>query len=782
MVEEIEQQLYDDESWLDEVYQQDWNEYDDQYPFDHDDEFTLLYEGKNADRNPIIRIMYEFLKDCSSSNPAFAWGALLVLVVLLELLYICLNSIDGPNYSTSSKYPFLPTAEQYWEIYLAYNIPLLFDATVRLFLIIYVVLGEENKFLFERLKDDPFTQCLFAFDIISVIPFIINVSYIKPQAIMLTETPRIVLRSMELLSTGRILRFVQDAPSVWTIRMALGRSFPALFVPYFFFLICLVFLANLLYFVEPCYDSTSCAWRDLVDASFFVSSSLTMTGYGNNQVPKFEYARFITALIMLSGAFFLSMPLAIIGSEYADACLELAGKQKKKGSSSISPHDTDLFGRFNAPASIPTTSLPADALKQPDANPSLSESQQSLHAPNERELSRQKVSHELIGAIHSSAVVESHTHLTEAANNLQLECDATSRITPTVLELLYNMDTWIGPFLDKLEADIRACSASSVHEQEKEFFNMQAFGSIDASKKLSAFHAAANKMLGIEKDAFSIEPVDLTNQSVHDILENAKAELLNPHHPKSFRGRIWMFLHVPSSSRSAWVARCILLVFITVSLVLLYTETIPQLTPFGESSNYCGDILSVYCADKSPDTDPGCYVQSVSGSTNTPLKFSCTSSECFAYGRNFGSRSSALSCGNKVLPFQSTADLYYHYGQPSMFTTRQKMQKMSAICSRLQCTVHTGDIFDTSSYWYYTEFIISVYFSIELLLRMWVASSLRDYCRNFINWFDILAVVPFFAEIAYAGGTPLIDFAVSSSAHLPVFLMIAKSFKVSNMP
>lgn len=45
---------------------------------------------------------------------------------------------------------------------------------------------------------------------------------------------------------------------------------------------------------------------------------VVVAGYGN-QIPSFEYTRFLACTVMIFGAIYLSMPLAIIGNEYESA-------------------------------------------------------------------------------------------------------------------------------------------------------------------------------------------------------------------------------------------------------------------------------------------------------------------------------------------------------------------------------------------------------------------------------------------------------------------------------
>lgn len=719
---------------------------------DDDDDFS--------DANPLVRLLWLFISGGSGSGtgsssptptpsltffptrsllPSRVWAWTLSLVVMLQFICLTLESM---------RYPFLQTMESgassssggvYWQLYLAYSVPLVFDASLRTVVLWFIVFGDENRSLRAALWRDNSTMCLLAGDILCVLPFILNVSLLKPMTdAHSASATRVLLRILELLSVTRILRLVKDIPSVRTVNIALGRALPKLTMPCFFFFLVVTSAASVLYFVEPCFDVSTCAWKDLVGASYFAASALTATGYGN-QVPKYEFARVVTVLVMLSGPFLFSMPLAIFGNEYAEVCAEVAeqehwlkeGKKKRLEEKRLGPGDFSTSSDGTA------------------------------------------------AAVHSSPVSEAHARLAEAADALTTQCDDACRITPAVLNALYMADGWMDPFLSNLGdllLDSTFAHSANVAEAEREP------GTTDQKGRgvflISALRHVARNLLGItHSNAFVIKAEDVSKQSLGDIIQSSTEEFVNPHPVAlSFKGRIWTFLHVPSSSYQARCARVVLLAFILLSVLIFYTETLAGFNVYDEASRYCESIVALYCSDKVRDTDPGCFAQ------GAPLRFFCSAADCYGVGANFGSpQSGAFSCSGPVPPFQAPVDLAYHYGGAAgMFASHDKMQLRSAICTRMECGASRTAVvvWDASAYWYYGELIICVYFSLEILLRAFASASLRDYFANAINWCDLLALVPFYTEIAYAHGTASMDFSVLSSLPLPVFLMIAKSLKI----
>ena len=151
--------------------------------------------------------------------------------------------------------------------------PMCADAAIRMGMFICVFFS--NTEIFDDFQDDKFKLILFLFDILSIVPFIIRASYVYPSERNVSQLGRLVLRVLDLLSSGKILRASKDIPAIVAIRIALSRSMEHLVLPLFFFLVFNVFFGVVVYFMEPCYDYDICAWKNLFDACFF--SVVTMT-------------------------------------------------------------------------------------------------------------------------------------------------------------------------------------------------------------------------------------------------------------------------------------------------------------------------------------------------------------------------------------------------------------------------------------------------------------------------------------------------------------------------
>ena len=231
---------------------------------------------------------------------------------------------------------------------------------------------------------------------------------------------------------------------------------------------------------------------------------------------------------------------------------------------------------------------------------------------------------------------------------------------------------------------------------------------------------------------------------------------------------------------------------IMLSVFVLYTQTLTSLSSYGEKTDICGQVLHLYCNDKDdPMTDPGCFNQNVDFTQKLSFKDCEKGSDqnCFRVGNNFGSEFTNLTCGvnddlvNHPRPFRSQDELIQQYGMPNIANKREDSHMIYAICTRVECSntlgIKSGGS-DGNVLWIPLEIVINLVFSIELLLRIFVAESIKDFLMDILNIFDMFSIIPFYAEVSSAGkGT--IDFAVLASSPEPLILVAMKSLKVRKM-
>ena len=144
-----------------------------------------------------------------------------------------------------------------------------------------------------------------------------------------------------------------------------------------------------------------------------------------------------------------------------------------------------------------------------------------------------------------------------------------------------------------------------------------------------------------------------------------------------------------------------------------------------------------------------------------------------------------MTCSNTSapLPFQTTEQLQYSYGTPLFITSRNMMQRVSAICSRIECTDNSVGYYDASPLWIVTEFVMNAIFLVELVLRVLVAQSLRSYMKDIMNFFDCLAILPFLLTIFVLNGGSVssIDFSILASSPYNFTIVLSRAFLVSHV-
>ena len=268
---------------------------------------------------------------------------------------------------------------------------------------------------------------------------------------------------------------------------------------------------------------------------------------------------------------------------------------------------------------------------------------------------------------------------------------------------------------------------------------------------------------------------DIANKGTAEAFSRKMERALE--NPDSFRTRIWLLLEFPRSSKGARTLQLFLLCLILLSVFLLYTQTVPTFGSYGESADICGKVLRVYCPNKYDNSlDPGCFVHDINGPTTARLRFHCDDQDCFGSGYNFGALNSNVTCIDSQ-PFETAEQLARNYRSPDFLVGRDEMHKIHDVCLRIECTQVDGEV-NGNFIWIPVETFVSFCFTLEIILRIFVADSLYHFLCDFLNIFDVLSVVPFYIDmIQYMGSHPL-DFRILSSSPEPVLLVAMKSFKV----
>ena len=174
---------------------------------------------------------------------------------------------------------FIYDTQKYWSLNITCFTPLIFDAFIRVFLLCAAFGHSENEDIAEDLLADKPRLFALCGDILCVVPFIARATYIRPNNVILSQGSRVVLRLLELMSVSRIARAARQFGPAKVVQITLLKSFEHLAVPIFFFFSFNIFFAVIVYFLDPCYNTTRCPWVDLFDASFYSVVTMSTSEY-----------------------------------------------------------------------------------------------------------------------------------------------------------------------------------------------------------------------------------------------------------------------------------------------------------------------------------------------------------------------------------------------------------------------------------------------------------------------------------------------------------------------
>ncbi|RHY34456.1 hypothetical protein DYB32_000931 [Aphanomyces invadans] len=171
---------------------------------------------------------------------------------------------------------------------------------------------------------------------------------------------------------------------------------------------------------------------------------------------------------------------------------------------------------------------------------------------------------------------------------------------------------------------------------------------------------------------------------------------------------------------------------VLLSVAVFYAESVPELQAFGPTSHLCHMLMESYCtSNPSPATDPGCYVWHNTTALAVPLtkaQFYCdndaNTERCFGVGFNHGGNASTGSCAAK-------------FAYPAH------------VCSLRECERGHEPLVDLTHHWIYIEVYLGITFTVELMLRCYVSSRRRHFFRSVSTWIDIMAILPFYAQVRF---------------------------------
>ncbi|KAL3668778.1 hypothetical protein V7S43_006072 [Phytophthora oleae] len=281
--------------------------------------------------------IFVFMVDPNSSRGASLYSFFIACAAFTSCFILFLQTLDGPNHqSTEPEYPKLPNENGYYDADLVFTV--IFTPELLIRLVIWPSLWHEHEYLTER-RLKPFLRDFFNwFDVAAIVPFYTDLIFGK-------EKSFVIMRLCRLL---RIFKLARNHSGTYILLRAIRASVAPISVALIFFTEIVLFFSVVMYMVDPSYDRNKPGFSDLLTTGYFVVVTVATIGYGDITPTKGNVAsRCFAVMIIMSGTLFLSMPLAIIGTEFDRAWKQHAESVKKfqqlqSGANTTIPMNIDL--------------------------------------------------------------------------------------------------------------------------------------------------------------------------------------------------------------------------------------------------------------------------------------------------------------------------------------------------------------------------------------------------------------------------------------------------------
>ncbi|KAI9986775.1 hypothetical protein PInf_025732 [Phytophthora infestans] len=506
-----------------------------------------------------------------------------------------------------------------------------------------------------------------------------------------------------LVRTVRLALILRDNESTKIIHQSIKASLRPLSITMFFLFTLVMILATAIFYAEPCYNVETCTFTDIFNSAYFVMVTVATVGYGN-QVPSLRNSGsvMLTMIAMILGQIYFSMPVAIIGNNFQLTYESFQLDKKKKKArfldASLSPFDC-----------------------------------QKLHSHARRLCDTQ------YHLLNSWSVVHNHIHnFTRSASE---SMTMTMEMLATEADHLTKIKEGISRLMDIHAEAVELLQLFIPHWRRS------------LRMGLDSKHGVLGSMYAKAKKAMIKAKVRSGHMST--VVDPNMAS-------QTLRGRVWLLLEVPDSSRLAAIVNRAMVGFALVSIMFFFSESLQELAASGVETNGCRSVVKSYCRETGfRDLDSACFLRFEDGTSDFTkrLHFSCSSvtesPECYGNGLNFGSlNASALAC----------QDAFLHAGG-------------DLVCYRQQCRRSFNMIFDMGPFWIYFEWWFGMWFTLELALRFYISQNRKQFWRNVYVIFDVVAIVPFFVEVVellFARIQP--DYAIVATS--PSFLSVIRVLKI----
>ncbi|CAK4213145.1 unnamed protein product [Aphanomyces euteiches] len=538
-----------------------------------------------------------FMDNPEKSLPGRIYHNFFLVLIVLNLIGLMLETLDGPNHGSSApEYAMLPYSKSFVVA------EMIFTAIVSLDLIV--------KFAVSKSVKKHFVSAVTIMDILAAAPLYILVLQSGLVALDNSQVQKKsddYIKLLRLFRITRVVNMLKHKTGMRVLYITAKDCLAPLSITLFFLVTFVMLFGAILFYAQPCYNVSTCTFTDIFNAGYFVMVTVATVGYGD-QMPDISnvIVLVVAIIVMIFGALYLAMPLAIVGIKYELTWAQFAAAEKTK------------------------------VLAKPPSDPNVILTSELL-APTASRINVYYM--ELCQA--ASQLWSASVHFDAVMNSDAVEprdrTDAATKLITTMCDVLRVHKTLLRSIKGFIPQDV--LHPEALRDQRTNSSPSRHASSLKNSIVLRARQA-------------------LSNSSQPDV---------DPDDVKSFRHRLYLLMERPHSSRQAVYVNRFFLAMVILSMLLFYAETTPEFQVYGVSSQLCHRAVEAYCSmlGRSVQSDPGCFVHSSPNTTTTTrLAFHCDEapdladfSQCFGFAWNYGSNTSTIECRQSFVDVDKVCSL-----------------------------------------------------------------------------------------------------------------------------
>ena len=488
---------------------------------------------------------------------------------------------------------------------------------------------------------------------------------------------------------------------------------------------CVIFSILLLYF-EPCYAADNCQFHDAWNAIYYSLITITTVGYGD-ETPTAPFSRLIGVLMMILGATYMAMPLAILGTSFEEVYAEYEKQQ-------MLVDNYWAAKKMRNMQQVTRKERVARSMRVKDL----------IH----KELFLLKINRQDRNPEGRCTLLR---FLLEDTSQLALD-----------LNVLFNLNreaTRGSALYNAVRAAQFPTASESLWKRTQEVVT-------GLSKRKRLEQLDGEKQIQRHKSSMQETMLELVAQGqnevvrLHTLHENECNYIKKAVQRNECHDRVFLCVKVRQSSTCAITYYRVNYLMVFLNVCLLFVETMLSNQNYGEHTFSCKRVVNYHCVSIrqtfcSNSDHPGC----LAAKKNNPA---CFANDVTGYqGCNKGDIAATcdfpqgnMTCSNVALPpFETSVD-YCHYadeehlcqqyhgctwysGQQKCVEEQDSQVKID-VCKRLQCNDNDNYNFvvdqgRANTYFFYLELIFMIWFVVDLVLGIYVNQNEHE--SGYLFWF-----------------------------------------------